>query len=124
LGGLLWFVNEGGSEGGNNTIYAVSPATLAAQAVIAVPAGSDRAESLAFVSPVTCSVPVPGNPGSSSNLLDALFGLNSVAFYSAPATFGYVGIEFNGSLLQLTLSGSAYAFAATPYDSDLDSRNI
>ena len=119
LGGLLWFINEGGDEVGNNTIYAVSPSTLAAHAVIAVPAGSDRAESLAFVSPGTCSVPVPGQLGASANLLDALFSLNYVAFYSAPATFGYVGIEFNGNLLQLTSSGGTYAFAATPYDSGL-----
>ncbi|PWU07268.1 MAG: hypothetical protein C5B51_10470 [Terriglobia bacterium] len=120
LGGLLWFVNEGGDEAGDNKLYAVTPGTFKAQAVIAIPVGGNppRAESIAFVSPSACAVPIPGQT-TSATLLDALFGLNQLAFYNAPATFAYVNIEYDGNLLQLAYNGVSYSFSGSPFDTGL-----
>jgi len=112
-GGMLWVVNELEAGAGDNKIYAVSP-SLVASLALDTDFPADRAESIAFPS---CSVPVPGHAGSTSNLLDALFSNNQVAFYSAPAG-GYFNREFSGTLFQITVSGSGYSLVA--FDSGLN----
>jgi hypothetical protein len=117
-GGQLWVVNEHEHLDGDNKIYAVSPA-LTAHAVLdtdAVLGTADRTESIVFPA---CSVPVPGHPGLSSNLQDALFALNAVAFYNAPSNAGYVNREFGGGLYQFVPSGNSYALLTPAFDSGL-----